>query len=115
MLLHLSSDFRLAARRLGANPGFTAAAVLTIALGVGVNAGIFSVLNGLMLRELPAPNADELVNIHQVVVGDDDRHTEGTGTGLFSTAEYRSYRDRAQTLSDILGYSQAIGTSLGNE
>ncbi|HSC17119.1 MAG TPA: hypothetical protein VLI71_18455, partial [Gammaproteobacteria bacterium] len=64
--MHLLSDLRYAARRLLASPGFTAAAVATIAIGVGINTGIFSVLSGFALRELPAPEADELVSIHQI-------------------------------------------------
>ena len=54
---HLLDDLRYAARRLAATLGFTAAAVVTIALGVGINTGIFSVFNGLALRDLPAPHA----------------------------------------------------------
>ena len=115
MLQHLWNDVRYAARRLGAGPGFTAAAVLTIALGVGVNTGIFSVLNGLTLRELPMPDADQLVNIHQIVEGDESRRSEGSSSA-FSTSEYRIYRDRAQTVTDILGYSaQQWSVSLGEE
>jgi hypothetical protein len=52
-----SSDLGYAARSLLRSPGFAAAAIVTIALGVGVNTGIFTVLNGLLLRELSAPDA----------------------------------------------------------
>src|SRR4029077_20214504 len=52
-------DVRFAARMLRNNPGFTAAAVLAIALGVGINVGIFSVLNGAALRLLPIPRAEQ--------------------------------------------------------
>src|SRR6185503_11156576 len=69
MLMHLFGDFRYAARRLSGSPGFTAAAVATIAIGVGINTGIFSVLNGFALREMPAPEAGELVSIHQIFEG----------------------------------------------
>ena len=54
VLSSLWIDIRYAARRLYLSPGFTAAAVATIGLGVGINTGIFSVLNGLVLREVPA-------------------------------------------------------------
>jgi len=101
MLLNLWNDLRYAARRLAASPGFTAAAVVTIALGVGINTGLFSVLNGIVLRDLPAPNADELVSIQL------SRQLPGFPGPVrrFSTSEYREYRDGAKTLSGILAYS----------
>ncbi len=110
---HLLNDLRFAARRLAATPAFTAAAVITIALGVGINTGIYSVLNALALRDLPAPQADELVTIHQIVEGDDDRLFEGAPS-MFSSAEYATYRDRAQTLTGLLGYSMQMGFRLGD-
>jgi predicted permease len=114
MLAHLFSDLRNAVRRLATTPGFTAAAVITIALGVGINTGIYSVLNAIALRDLPAPQADELVTIHQVVEGDESRHSEG-GPSMFTAAEYATYRDRAETLTGLLGYSMQMGMRLGDE
>jgi predicted permease len=110
MLPQLWTDLRYAARRLAASPGFTAAAVITIALGVGINTGLFSVLNGIALRDLPAPDADELVSIHQ---------TWGTGGFVavprFTAEEYRAYRDGTETLSGILSYSGETTVTLGGE
>lgn len=59
MLSTLTSDLRYAARTLGRNPGFAAAAIATIVLGIGVNAGIFTTVNGLLYRNLPAPDAHD--------------------------------------------------------
>ena len=114
MLRNLWYDIRYATRRLTHSPGFTAAAVITIALGIGVNTGIFTVLNGVLFRDLPAPDAHELVSIYQTVEGVPDR--EGAySIGLVSTSEYRAYRDRTQTLSGIVGHSDPSRTTLGGE
>jgi hypothetical protein len=56
----LMNDLRLALRQLHKNPGFALAIVLTLALGVGVNTAVFSLVNGFLLRPLPYPHPDRL-------------------------------------------------------
>src|SRR5450432_1252821 len=58
------NDFRYAVRSLSKTPGFTAVIVLTMALSIGANSAIFSVIEGVLLRPLPYPHAERLVRIH---------------------------------------------------
>jgi len=98
-------DVGYAVRRVRASPGFTAAAVLTVALGVGLNAGAFSILNTVLFSALPVPAADELVDIYEVVDGVDGRNEKGRLNRRFTTTEYRTFRDGAETLAGLIGYS----------
>jgi predicted permease len=113
LITSILSDLRYAARALGNAPGFAAAAIVTIALGVGVNAGVFTVLNGLLLRDLPAPDARALVSIEQTVEG--GAFTAMAGVGTFTVPEYREYRERTQTLSGLLAHSDPRETTLGGD
>src|SRR5271157_5781024 len=64
-------DLRHALRTLAANPGFTCAAVLTLALGMGANTAIYSVIDGVLLHPLPFPEPDRLVALYQKTPTDD--------------------------------------------
>jgi predicted permease len=116
MLSTIWNDIRYSARTLARNRGVTALAVVTIALGIGVNAGIFTTLNGLLFRDLSAPDAHELVEVEQTIDGVPGRIGNGSGRSLgFNTDEYRSLSAQTTTLSGIYGQSDPTRTTLGGE
>jgi len=108
------SDLCYAARTLRKNPGFTVVAVLAIALGIGVNTGIFTVLNGVALRPLPVHGASEVISIYQTLRGVKSRDTHGS-VNFLSTSEYESYRDNNHVLSGLLAYDPFVSVTLGGD
>jgi predicted permease len=106
-------DVRYARRSLEKNPAFTLVAVLAIALGIGVNAGIFSVLNGVALRLLPVPSSRQVVSIDQIFHGKLRRNVHGEST-LVSYQEYLSYRNDNHVFSGLLAYEPFLMATLAS-
>jgi predicted permease len=114
-LEQFAQDLRYGARSLAKNPGFTLVAVFAVALGIGVNAGIFSVLNGMALKLLPVPAASQIVSVDQMFSGKVQRNVHGE-PGLFSYSEYKTYRENNRVFSGLLAYAPFIGdVPLGGE
>jgi hypothetical protein len=114
MLSNVSADVRYTLRTLARNPGFAVAAILPIALGIGINTGVFSVLNSVAWRPLPVPQPDELVSVHQDFRGGPRRLVHGARS-LFSLPEYRTYRDQSRSLAEVMAYSREWTVTLGRE
>src|SRR5205814_5153889 len=82
------SDLRFALRQLLKNPGFTAVAVLTLALGIGANTAIYNVLNTVILKPVPGPDPDRLIQIGERSHGNkDEPRFGGDATVLGTTLE----------------------------
>jgi predicted permease len=89
----LRQDVKYGARVLAKSPGFTVVAVLTLALAIGANAVVFSMLNGLVLRPLNVPRAKSLVTIGQ-----------GNGAPMQSYPDYLDLRERNRSFDDLVAY-----------
>jgi putative ABC transport system permease protein len=100
-------DLQHGLRVLMKNPGFTIIAVLSIAIGVGANAAMFSVADGLVFRPLPVPRASEVVSI----LG--QARDTGFGNRSLSYPDYVDLRDRSRSFHNLIAYTLVI-TSFTN-
>jgi putative ABC transport system permease protein len=98
----LIQDLKYALRMLGKNPGFTAVAVVTLALGIGANAAIFSVINAVMLRMLPVEKPEQLVQIRFRSPG----RTFWRGT--FTNPLWEQVRDHQDALAEVFAWSPQV-------
>src|SRR5437870_1998506 len=93
-------DIRYGIRQLRRSPGFTAVAALTLALGIGVNTAIFSVINAVMLRMLPVQDAEQLVQL-----GFQGKHSGESFVGeSFSYPLFKELRRQNQVFTDIAAF-----------
>src|SRR5690606_21865102 len=101
-------DAAYGTRRLGQAPLFTVAAVLTLALAIGANAAIFTLVHRVVLNPLPYPDSDRLVDLDHAAPGADFSAGLPMTLGL-----YFHYKDRARTLEEIAIYETADATLTG--
>src|SRR4030095_6512603 len=97
------ADLKFALRQFRKSPGFTVMAVLTLALGIGANSAIFSVVNAVLLRPLPFPNPDELVALGGHNTRDSSR------TGRLDTLSFPEFFDllaRNHSFAQLAAYRE---------
>src|SRR5687767_15539916 len=94
----LTQDLRYAVRGLRKAPGFTLVALLTLALGIGVNSSIFSVVNAILFRPLPVERPAELVDLY-------GRAATSSSHETHSWPNYLEYRAQTQSLSELVAYA----------
>jgi putative ABC transport system permease protein len=102
-------DFRYGARMLLKNPGFTLVAVLTLALGIGANTAIFSVVNAVLLRPLPYPHAERMVYVLEGSLSDPKFETS------FSPQNFTDMRSRNQSFDSYSALSYVSFTLTGDQ
>jgi putative ABC transport system permease protein len=106
-LERLIQDLRFGRRMLRKNPGFSLVAILTLALGIGVNTALFTVFDAFVLKPLPLKDPDSIVTITGY-------NREGQRQRLFSYLDYVDYRDRNTVFAGLMAWNK-FGAPLGDE
>ncbi len=108
-LSSMTRDVRYAIRMLLRNPGFTTIALLTFAVGIGVNTAVFSVFNGVLLRPLPYPDADRITMMWL------DNRPQAIKEDIGSYPNYRDWREQNTTYAHVAAFTGAAFTLTGSE
>jgi predicted permease len=106
-LENLKRDIAFSIRVLRKSPGFTAIAILTLALGVGANTTVFSIINGLLLRPLPVPDSDRLVVVGMWRDSPEPQYS-------FSMPMFRAMENRHEVFSQVFASFQTDGEIKGD-
>lgn len=94
----LAQDIRYGLRMLGKSPSFTAVAVLTLALGIGANTAIFSILESQLWRPLPFPDSERLVDVHLLLRQNPRRQD------VLSERVFQAWREQSHSFTNLTGY-----------
>jgi hypothetical protein len=106
-------DVHYAIRTVRRSPGFAGVAVLTIALGIGANTAIFSVLDAVLLHPLPFKDADRLVRLYENLPASESPNRRASRFGGIGAREYLALRDEARTLSHVVAHAIALVSVAG--
>ena len=106
----LGQDFQYAFRMLLKSPGFASIAILSLALGIGANTAIFSLLDQLLLRALPVREPGRIVQL----AARGSHHGNDWGMNMMSYPMYRDFRDQAEVFDGVIG-RRAFHTNLGHD
>ncbi len=102
----LFRDLKLAVRKLRSTPGFTVTVVLMLALGIGANTAVFSVMNAVLMQLLPVSRPEGLSYVH--IGGGENQAPGGWNTGegdtSFSEATFEAFRQRSDVFEELIGY-----------
>src|SRR3982751_1278021 len=95
------ADVRYAVKWLVRSPGFAAVAVLSLAVGIGFNTALFSIVDAVLFRPLPIADASAIVDVYT-------RSSDGDRYATWSYPAYLDFKARNAVFSDLLGYSPSI-------
>src|SRR5262245_7467271 len=106
-------DFKYGVRQLRANPGFALTAILSLALGIGANSAIFTLVDQILLRLLPVENPRELVQLR--VLGGRFGSNDGDGQHTFSHPLFLAFREQNTVFSGLTGQRIEAASLVGDE
>src|SRR5215470_11765393 len=109
----LLKDLRYALRQLRKNPGFAAVAVITLALGIGANSAIFSLLNAVLLRNLPVRDPQQLLLLGKGTWRGSMDELPNRSWQLFSYPFFREFRQKNEVFSDIAAIDSILFSTHG--
>jgi putative ABC transport system permease protein len=109
MLQELARDVRFGLRMMARSPGFTIVALITMAVGIGANTALFSVVNGVLLRPLPYPEAERIVYLRE------NNLSRGWTSFTIAPFNFRDWQDQNRSLELMAAYQSRSVTYTGGE